>query len=196
MPLNTALNLLRDKDDTIRLKIPVKGPVDDPSININSIINKAIFKTFKTAVISQLGPLMALSALDKVKSLSDAAKLKPATFLPLQAELAGEELAVLDNLASFLAKRERIKLNVCGVATATEVLPPLATTAESGETVQSKPAELSTAQTEQLLAIAKARGVYAKNYLIDKSIDGKRLILCAAEIDNAADKKPRVDFSL
>jgi hypothetical protein len=38
--------------------------------------------------------------------------------------------------------------------------------------------------------------VFAKNHLIEKGIDGKRLILCAAEIDSSEAATPRVDFSL
>lgn len=186
MPLNTALNLLRDKDDTIRLKIPVKGPVDDPSININSIINKAIFKTFKSAVFTQLGPLMALSAFDKVKSFSDAAKLKPVTFAPMQSDLVADEIAVIDKLAKFLAKRERIKLNICGVASSSEA----STADESGKLTE------KATDSDALLALADARAVFAKNHLIEKGIDGKRLILCAAEIDSSEAATPRVDFSL
>lgn len=186
MPLNTALNLLRDKDDTIRLKIPVKGPVDDPNININSIINKAIFKTFKSAVFTQLGPLMALSAFDKMKSFSDAAKLKPVTFAPMQNDLVAEEMAVIDKLAKFLAKRERIKLNICGVASSSEA-------SATDESV--KQTEKAT-DSDELLALADARAVFAKNHLIEKGIDGKRLILCAAEIDSSEAATPRVDFSL
>lgn len=207
MPLNTALNLLRDKDDTIRLKIPVKGPVDDPSINVSSIINRAIFKTFKTAVITQVGPLMALSALDKVKSLSDAAKLKPAVFAPGQTELDASELKIIDKLADFMAARERIKLNVCGVANMADLNPQPMNSAVR-EQVTKRAAEraasneqlaapaLTAEQTRQLQELAKARGIYAKNRLIDKAIDGKRLILCAAEIEARLDTEPRVDFSL
>lgn len=207
MPLNTALNLLRDKDDTIRLKIPVKGPVDDPSINVSSIINTAIFKTFKTAVITQVGPLMALSALDKVKSLSDAAKLKPAVFAPGQTELDASELKIIDKLADFMTTRERIKLNVCGVANMADLNPQPMNSAVR-EQVAKRAAERAASneqlaapaptaeQTRQLQELAKARGIYAKNRLIDKAIDGKRLILCAAEIEARLDTEPRVDFSL
>lgn len=196
MPFNTALNLLRDKDDTIRMKIPVKGPVDDPNININSVINKAIFKSFQTAVITQIGPLMALSALDKVKSLSDAAKLKPATFTALQTELTPDQLVILDKLATFLEKRERIKVNICGVATQNEIAVVGSEMVTAPNTVVTEVEPLTPAEKEQLQKLAIARGVYAKNYLIDKAIDGKRLILCGAEIETKQTAQPRVDFSL
>ncbi len=184
MPLNTALNLLRDKDDTIRLKIPVNGPLDDPNININSIINKAIFKTLQTAVLTQVGPLLALSALDKVKSLSDAAKLKAVVFDAGTETPAEGESEQLDKLVTFMDKREKLRLNVCGVATALD----LATDATA------PPA--SPASTEAALAIAEQRAVFAKNYFIERGIDGRRLILCAPRFDEGESALPRVAFSL
>ncbi len=183
MPINTVLNLLRDKDDSIRLKIPIKGPLDQPEININHIINKAIFKTVQTAVLAQVGPLMLLSALDTVKTLADATKLKPVLFESMQQQLSDDELKNLDRLADFLLKRDKLILNVCGVAASAEINNVNSSIPQGPE-------------SEQLILLAESRATFAKNYLIEKNISGKRLVLCAAKIDFKTEAHPRVDFSL
>lgn len=191
MPINTALNLLRDKDDTVRLSIPVNGPVDDPKIRLNRIVNKALFKALKTAVMTQVGPLMALSALDKVQSLRDAAKLKPVVYAPLEEQLPEDQIASVDKLVTFMNKREKIKINICGRASNKEFL-----SAQQQESLSDEPISLSEQQQTDLTELANNRAVAIKRYFIDHGVDGKRLILCAAEIDDSNSAKPRVDFSL
>lgn len=177
MPLNLAMNLLRNKNDTIDLSIPINGPVDDPNINIGGVINKAILNTLKTAVITQVGPLMAISALDKVKSLGDAARLKPVFFNPNESALESEQQKNLQKLSDFLEKKDKLYINIC----------PYATSLEGKE---------NKLTNEQLLQLAKTRANTAKAFFIEKNIEGKRLILCAPQIDDTEAALPRVEFSL
>ena len=195
IPLNTALNLLRDKDDSIRIAIPVTGPVDDPEINLTHIINTAIFKTIKTAVLTQLGPMMAITAIDKIRSLNDAMKLHPVFFEPGKTTLDTEAQANLKTLADFLKKKEKLSVNVCSVALHHELF--------SQDTVVSeeKDSAKEAGDNERLLSLANQRSAAVKQYLIDNAIDGKRLILCQSSIaaETSLDDpelRPKVEFSL
>ncbi len=69
MPLNSALNLLRDRDENIRLKLPITGDADKPDIKINDIIRQAVFKAVQTAVLTFYSPLGVINATDKLLSL-------------------------------------------------------------------------------------------------------------------------------
>ncbi|MFT5118810.1 MAG: hypothetical protein ACI9NY_002352, partial [Kiritimatiellia bacterium] len=42
MPLEQALDLLRDSDNRIMLTVPVDGAVNDPNVDVQQIINKAL----------------------------------------------------------------------------------------------------------------------------------------------------------
>ncbi|MFZ0612566.1 MAG: DUF748 domain-containing protein [Desulfobacterales bacterium] len=58
MPLNAALDLLRDGDGNIRLALPITGQVDRPNLEFGSVIAKALknatFKAIKTAALGYL----------------------------------------------------------------------------------------------------------------------------------------------
>ena len=215
MPLNTALALLRDKDDTVRLKIPVQGTTDQLDVDIGGIARKAVLNTIKTAALTQFGPLLALSALDKARSLGDALQLKPVLYASGSDTLGDSAdtataLDTLDNIGKLLSKRPKIKLNICGVATPSEVLAlsenAKKSTKKDGKKRQKRqkqpkktdvPGEqLDAASLTKLRQLADLRAENAKHLLIARDIDGKRLILCAPRIDRSKTGLPRVDFSL
>lgn len=189
MPLNTALNLLRDKDDSIRLSIPITGSTDNPEIHLSNIVNTVVLNAIKTAALTQLGPLMAISALEKLNDLKNAATLKPLNFSQNSLLLDPEGEQLLNQLSQFLAKKDRLYVNVCGVANADEQiaivqLPKVDKKSKRNLTPSS------------LIDLANKRANLAKSYLVQQGIDGKRLIVCAGEVESDSTKKPRVEFSL
>ncbi len=204
MPINAALNLLRDKDDTVRLSIPVKGDIKDPQIEIGSVVNKAVMNGVKTAVLTQFGPLMALSALDKARSMADALKLKPVYFQPLQTEVASldkESTERVEKIAKLLESRPKIKLNVCGMASASELAAeeasPQSPDNRNGQQVEvDSSSELNAEQQQQLNQVATLRGEHVKDLLMQKNIEGKRLILCAPRVVETGVEGAQVEFSL
>ena len=196
MPLNTALSLLRDKDDSIRLKIPVTGELDNINVNISGVMRKAIVNTMQTAALSQFGPLLAISAFEKLKSMQDALKLKPALMVAGESELlkdpGDEQSKRMQQISSLLDKRPKIKLNICGVSTrADHMALGGRKVAEDQELIES----LNDKDREALLKLADQRAEMAKDYFLPNNIDGKRLILCSPKID-AGDGLPRTEFSL
>lgn len=184
MPLNTALNLLRDKDDTVRIDLPVSGDLSNPQFDIQGVINKALLNGVKTAVVSQVGPLMAISAIGKIGKLTDALKLKPIDYAAGATELPEDEEARdrVQKIRDLLERRPRIRLNICGIAGRSEGAPP------------EVEVELGDAARAQLLEAAQARSENAKAWFIEQGVDGKRLIICAPELDDGA--MGRVEFSL
>ena len=191
MPINTALNLLRDKDDTVRLKIPVQGDLNDPDIKINAIVNKAIFSTVKTAVISQFGPLILLTALDKAKTLNDALKLKPIEFTPDSTIISPAAQENLNQMTKLLESRPNMKITLCGYATTTEWF-----THTNQEQTNASKAQLGEKALAHLNQLAQSRSNAVKDYFITQSIDGKRLIPCSPRITEEADALPKVEIDL
>ncbi|MDX1580461.1 MAG: DUF748 domain-containing protein, partial [Alphaproteobacteria bacterium] len=50
VPVETAINLLQDKDGTIDLNVPIRGQLDNPDFDLSQVINKAIGNAIGGAV--------------------------------------------------------------------------------------------------------------------------------------------------
>lgn len=170
MPINTALNLLRDKNETIQLNLPIQGNLENPEFKISRIVNKAILNATKTVVISQFGPLALFSAASKTLDFAESLKLKPILFPVGSSELADTEQEKLDALKTLLTKRPSLRVTVCGYAV----------NADEQETPE---------------LLAEERATVIKKALIETDIDSTQLIGCAPKIDTAEDAKPRVVVS-
>lgn len=166
IPLNTALNLLRDKNDRIELDLPVSGGIDDPKFSIQPTINKALFKSIKTGVMTQVGPLLAISALGKARDLKDALALKPIIFDNQSTKLNTDAKSSIDAFAALLKKRESISLRLC----------PFYTSAEKNG-----------------VKLSEERVVVIKQALLDAGIDGQRIVACTPGLGSDDLKSPLVE---
>ncbi len=54
VPLDTALNTLRDKNNTIKLTIPIEGNMNDPKFDVRDAINQVLATALKTGALSYL----------------------------------------------------------------------------------------------------------------------------------------------
>jgi len=133
IPINTALSLMRDKQDNIELKLPIKGNLEDPEFDIRSIIYSAFGKALSKSVAGYFAPIglklllnIALppGALTLAGSLvKSATKLRfdPVEFGPLENQLTDEQMKYLDQMAQLILDRPAIELIVCGVATSSDL---------------------------------------------------------------------------
>ncbi len=132
IPVNTALSLLRDRDDNIRLDVPVTGSVAEAKVGLGAALRqvavKATVKAVKSAVLHYLAPLssplgVALLA-GKVVSLATALRFDPIVFAAGGAELPEAADPYLGRLATRLADRPRLRLTLCGLATRGDLPSP------------------------------------------------------------------------
>jgi len=130
IPVNTALALLRDRDDNIRLDVPVTGTLAEARVGMGSALRqvaaKATVKAVKTAVLHYLAPLssplgLALAA-GKVVSLATALRFDPIPFAPGASTLPETTAPYLAQIAARLTDRPRLRLSVCGLATRADLL--------------------------------------------------------------------------
>lgn len=205
LPLNTALNLLRDNNDRIELRLPVSGSVNDPEFNLQPTIRKALFKSIRTGVTTQVGPLLALSVLGKARDFQDALKLKPIVFDLNSDALSDDAMLQIDKIANFLERRKAVSIRLCPVSLTIES-PQLADGASSDKLIQGnlikdelikekaiKPGEPENSQA--IDALSERRLERVKTSLIEKGINGQRLVPCASEIESNADATPRIKLS-
>ncbi|NHN38578.1 DUF748 domain-containing protein [Pseudomaricurvus alcaniphilus] len=120
MPLDQALDLLRDNKNRIKLQVPVSGALDDPSVDFNNIINRALGGAMKKASISVLKNLLQpYSTIFSVAKFAgeqlSKVRLQPMSFAAGEAALEDKNREYATKIASILTKKEKVKLKVCGV---------------------------------------------------------------------------------
>lgn len=210
IPLSTALSLLREKDDSIRLKLPVTGDVDNPNFSLDDIILKVVTDAVKSAVINYYTPFGLVTLTTAAFDLATALRFDPVLFEPAKIDFDESFKQQLEKLVTLLGERPNIKLVVCGYATLDDrfSLYPV------GEELEKKvraydpddeenPIDISTLlpkltdkQRTTLDTLALQRGDRVRDYLVtDKAIDPSRMIMCKPRFNND-EGKPRVEVSI
>ncbi|MBU3068876.1 DUF748 domain-containing protein [Aestuariicella sp. G3-2] len=120
MPLDQALDLLRDSNDQIKLEVPVKGALDDPDVDIQQIINKALGGAMKKASMLVLQTLLQpYGAIITVAQMAGEkmteVKLDSVRFAAGSAELNAVAKDYSGKIAAMLKERDALTLKMCGV---------------------------------------------------------------------------------
>lgn len=197
MPLNTALALLRDRNDNIKLNLPITGDITAPTFSPNDAIRQAIFKAIKTAVVAFYAPLgLAAGA---VADLATALKFQPVSFTPGSVQLEAQQTENLDQVVAKLKQRPAVRLVVCSPGTESDRAVLAKQKAEEEQffldftEAEPKPGEIPNAL---LLDLANQRIQVVSEYLIEQGLGADRLILCSPELASNPNAKPRVELSL
>lgn len=197
-PLNTSLSLLRDRDNAIRLKIPISGDVENPDFDPKDAILKASSKAITAAVLHYYTPFGLVFAAKGLFSLATALNFEPVVFAAGENKLTASHKQQLDKLASLMADRPGIHLTLCGISNLADKNklfpePEKKTTSTPEQQVKTKP--LSRENFASLKQLAESRSSNVKNYLVkDKVTKASRLIECAPEY--IAEKIPGVEISI
>ena len=111
IPLWSALKVLRDKNDDVRLKIPISGDVSDPQFSFSNAINQAVTKGVTIATLSYLkytlGPYGTAIGIIEIgakigEEVMSRIQLKPIEFQPGTSELDSATLEYLDKVAAIM----------------------------------------------------------------------------------------------
>ncbi len=220
IPLQSALKVLRDKKNDVRLKIPISGDVSDPKFSFANTINQALIKGLTLATLSylkyMLGPygtaigIIELGVKVGAKTLTGI-RLKPVEFQPGDSEPDITIQEYTEKVAAIMKDRKDLRLRLCGWATESDRMGPKQATAETPATPseaasvakESAAAGQSTAPSdnrfplseEQMLELAEQRADKIEDILVGQhGINDKRIFICKPEIDKSADAKPRVEM--
>jgi len=203
MPLNQTLVLLRDKDDSIRLDIPITGDVNNPDFNPMDAIIKATSKAATVTLITFYTPYGLIYAGGNVAfDLATALNFDPIDFTPGSAEVLADGKDQLDNLSKLLTEKPQVHLTLCGLTNRQDVFKLYPETKEKHESnkkdePKDRAVTLSAEQSSRLEKLARDRQVNSKNYLInDKGIAHDRLILCAPEHSEDEDAIAGVEVNI
>ncbi|MGB5249493.1 MAG: hypothetical protein WBO47_07715, partial [Gammaproteobacteria bacterium] len=188
VPLETALGMLEDNQETIRLEVPLKGDVSDLSVGVGDalriVMNKGLMAGMKTAATTYFAPLWPALAVGKLFEVASALRFESITFQPGETLPGPEAGAYLQEIAGLLASRNKVSLDLCGRAVAAD-LRVLYPEAEG---------DLNDEQREALVELARGRNEAVKDQLIDAGIESSRLVTCKPEASPADDGLPRVEF--
>jgi hypothetical protein len=195
-PLSTALSLLRDSDNRIKLDIPVTGDINNPDFDPADAIRTATSKAVTAAVLYYYTPYGLILAANAAFDIATALRFDPVTFDAGQSTLNPKQTRQLDSVASMLNERPGVHLTLCGISDSADtalLYPDVIKAAEKSETRQ---VVLNDAQTRALSQLAEKRGEAVKNYLVNnKKIDASRLIVCEPEYRQDS-KQPVVEISI
>jgi len=184
MPLNSALSLLRDKDNTIRLDIPVTGDIDSPEFSPRDAMVTASSKAITTAVLHYYTPFGLVFAAGSLFDLATALNFEPVIFEAGEFELDSSSMEQLDKLASLLNERPGIHLTFCGLSNSLDKVKlfPLAVDDTNSQERQAETKPISDENLIILKKLAESRSSNIKNYMVDtKGADAARLIECSPE---------------
>ncbi len=209
LPLETALSLLRDSNDVIRLDLPVSGDVADPKFDFSDAVNQAVAGAMKKAVLTTLSltfPLGGVITAISDAGLPDRLGLRPVGFADGSAALSPGGREFLENIARMMKARPDVRLTLCGVATARDraamrkaLLEQARANAGPPKPGSEKPvaAPPPVVDDERLLLLSKGRGEAVKDSLVrGYGIGENRLLLCAPNIARDENAVPRADITL
>jgi len=192
MPLDTALDMIRNDEGDIQLLIPVSGDIRNPTFSYQDAINKALGTALQKAALGYIAQtLQPYGALVTVADLAWSAgkkmmvvKLDPLVYAAGSAQTDETRvLPYMEHLAGLMNRKTSLRLTLCGKATATDRQALQQAGKAAGE--------------DALLALAKARAQHIRDMLMTRfALDSERLFLCQPEIDSADDAQPRLEMTL
>jgi hypothetical protein len=187
MPLDTALSILRDKNNDVYLSIPVKGDIKNPDFNLNDIMTLALQKALKMASISVLKHLLQPYGL--LVTIADLAhkggeylaeiKLNPIAFEMGSAEFTPQAMGYLKMVNNLLSKKKGLRLTICGTSIPGD-LPDL--TVDGNK--------------DAFMALADQRALGIQDYFVTQGISVERLFVCNPAIAIEEEAKPSATLSL
>jgi len=197
MPLDTALDLLRDDHDNIKLAVPIAGDLDNPDVGISDAINQALVKATKGATMTYLKYALQpwggiLLASEFVAGQMTAVRFEPVPFAPGSDVLGEDALPYLKKVSDLLAKRPQLQLTLCGKA----VVQDRQALLEASQKGREQPAEKPHITAEQLQALAKCRSMAVQNQLTSLGVNPERLFQCQPKVVEDESTRPGVDIML
>lgn len=193
MPLEQALDLLRDSDNRIKLTVPVGGAVNDPNVDVQQIINKALgsamAKTSMLVLKSLLQPYGALISIAQYAG-EEATKvsLAPIEFDDGVATLNAAGIAYATKVAGLISERESLTVKLCGVTDSDDLAAIRTaddlTISELGEDASEETVRnvLTDLYHSELQTLASERANNLRTLLLqEQNVNPEQLVMCLSK---------------
>ncbi|MBM6551763.1 DUF748 domain-containing protein [Marinomonas ostreistagni] len=189
VPLDLAVDALKNRNDEIVLDLPMSGNIDNPNFQWQSFfllpIRQGLFKASSAYLMQTFVPYANVITLVQFAG-EQALKLRvePLQFALDEEDItAPEQEAFLDQMITLMKDRKGAQLRACGVSVVRDI---------DDETPYDA---LTEEQRSELLELADERAETLKAYLVDNGIQSSRVFLCSPSIDEDDNALPRVTFS-
>jgi hypothetical protein len=214
LPLNMALNMLKDKHDNVELSIPIKGNIDSPSFSMLGLIQLMTKKAVQSVAMSYLmntfvpyaGVVsLTLSASNFLMKLH----FKDLIYQPRQIIIDEAQKEYLSKFITLMKEKKETQVKVCAIATDSEFISSNTQEQKSAlETQFTSISKVKNAEIDQqktlitmtkidfLTHIAQKRMNGFKRYVVDKGIDSSRILLCTPKISHDTKAKPAIKISV
>jgi len=195
MPVDMALNLLRNRNDLIELSVAVTGSIDDPSFGLAQVMGRAMRGALQKAAFAYaknaLQPLGTIMLVSNLASKAARPRFAPLAFAPGQIELERPD-PYLEKIAGLLRSRPGLRLTFCGVGaeadrTAIAAARAASASPDGGEAEQQTP--IVTVDDTALQQLAEARTAEVTAYLVNRQVAAERLFPCRARVESAAEEQ-------
>jgi hypothetical protein len=201
MPLDSALSLLRDKNDDIELDIPIKGDISKPDFAVGDVINRAMGNALQGTVTTYLKYALQpygliYMAAEQAYGAATSISLEAVQFQPSEPLLSDQSKQYMERIGQLMLKRPGLRIRVCGFATAADRVRLIELRKEAGKEV---PKEEGKAQIDPfhdaLLDLAREREHVVKSHLVSTyQISEDRLFSCLPKIEEEKGQLPRVEL--
>lgn len=225
MSIDLAVSTLKDDNEVIELKIPVKGDIEKPDFDLSLIINQAMGKAMKSASLAYLkhtlqpfGSLITLFNL--VKSAANHISLPPLVFQPNSVDLVEGQQELLEKVTRLLNERPNLKIKTCAISSLADqqaIEKKLIDIELEKQKKNQKTDESDNQQTEvtarnetqekieispeiikhHMQEIADLRSSKVKAYFLEKGeLPPSRILNCLSSTSLEQDSKPAVELSI
>ncbi|MEL7399087.1 MAG: hypothetical protein AAFN68_00800, partial [Pseudomonadota bacterium] len=191
IPVATAMNLLRDGDDRITIKLPITGDVADPSFSLSQVVGVVLKKALTQAVINYYTPFGLVNIASALADSATQLRFEPLLLTAGQAQPDKAHQQRLQQLADLLKAKQQLSLSFCPTVTGADALHALKL-----DKVPEKGLALTPEQQQQLRQLGIDRGKAIKSDLMGKNVAASQIILCQANVDITDMSAPEISISM
>lgn len=206
MPLDLALDILRDKKNNIELELKIDGNISDPQFDASQVINKAMGNATKFAAIYILKKSLepwgtVFSVVSFLGKKITTPHFEAVEFSAGSSELNEEYKQYMLKMAALLNERPELELQICASASEQDrlALTPLVESQATPEPPQAEteaPPVSSGVSNQILLELAIKRMGLVRQTLMEQGVDKARLFNCQPTMDDVEKAKPAVELYL
>ena len=190
IPLNVALDMLKDGQGNVELALPFSGKTSNPKFGFTSFLTlvtkRAVMSATQSYLLNTFVPYanvvsVALSAGEFVLKV----RFEDLIYQAEQIEPAPEQEEYLKQFVLLMKDKPDTKVKICAISTPEDIgLQPDITT-------------LDKAEIKKLKDISSRRQEAFKEHVIRMGgIKSSRLLMCSPQLDASSDAKPRISLSV
>jgi hypothetical protein len=195
IPLNLALSMLRDRDGTINLDIPVSGEMSNLHLGLTNIIITALSKGITVAVAPYLaytflGPLGAVAFVGaEVGESLLHTNLPVLKFEPGAKVLTAEHKKILNTIGKTIAEDKQSNYSICTRVQHNELSAADSATTTNEDVLQNE------ALRKKLFELGELRSNLVKSFLLSNfEINEKELLICNPGLEFKEGTGPTISF--